>query len=137
MNGIIPTLLKKYRDLLLYGIFGATSAGLDFFVFTLLVNYFGIHYITANCISIFAGIATSFTLNRNYNFKVKDNPSRRFAIFLSIGLCGLLLSNAILFLCVEILHVGNLLSKLLSIVVVSLLQFLANKYITFKTHLYE
>lgn len=132
MKRIITSLYRRYRNLLLYGIIGACSAGLDFLVFTLLVNYAGLHYIVANCISIFTGISTSFVLNRNYNFKVKDDTHRRFSLFLAIGLGGLLLSNLILYLCVEQGGLGSLPSKLLAIVVVSLLQFLANKYITFK-----
>ena len=89
-------------------------------------------YLIANCISVLAGISTSFVLNRNYNFKVKDNTKRRFGIFLCVGFSGLMLSNLILYTCINTFGMNTIVSKLLSIVLVVFFQFLVNKYLTFK-----
>lgn len=121
----------KFRQLILYGIIGSFSAFLDFLVYTALISI-GLFYIQANCISVLVGIGTSFLLNRHFNFKVKDAVLRRFVIFLVIGIAGLMLSNLILYSCIEWLDWDKLLSKLLSIVLVALFQFILNKYITFK-----
>lgn len=128
----IKKILYKFRHLILYGIIGSFSSGLDFLIYTLLVQIAGLQYIVANCISVLGGITTSFILNRNYNFKVKDHAKRRFSIFLTVGLCGLLMSNIILYLCIDVWSMDKLISKLLSIVLVVLFQFLINKYFTFK-----
>ena len=85
---MLKKIYKKFRNLILYGIIGCCSSTLDFLLYSLFVSVFGWHYILSNCISVLAGITTSFTLNRNYNFKVKDKTRQRFAVFLSIGLCG-------------------------------------------------
>ena len=122
----------RFRHLILYGIIGSFSSGLDFLIYTLLVQIIGLQYLVANCISVVAGISTSFYLNRNYNFKVKDHTKRRFSIFLTVGLCGLVMSNLILYLCIDNLGMDKLISKLLSIVMVVFFQFLVNKYLTFK-----
>ena len=132
MKQIINTLFNKFRHLILYGIIGSFSSSLDFLIYTLLVQVIGIQYLVSNCISVLGGITTSFILNRNYNFKVKDHAKRRFSIFLTVGLCGLLMSNMILYLCIEVWSMDKLISKLLSIVLVVLFQFLINKYFTFK-----
>ena len=131
-NSIIQRFYKKFRDLILYGIIGSCSSGLDFLLYTLFVTVFGWHYILSNCISVLGGIITSFTLNRNYNFKVKDKTKRRFSIFLTVGLCGMLLSSLILWVCISQLSMNKILSKLLSIVLVVVVQFLINKYVMFK-----
>lgn len=128
---MIAKLFRRFRHLVLYGIIGSCSSGLDFCIYTLLVRVLGIHYLLANCVSVLAGIVTSFTLNRSFNFKVKDHAKRRFAIFLTVGLCGMLLSNLILYVLIDVLEVNELFSKLMSIACVVFLQFLANKYITF------
>lgn len=94
-------------------------------------------YLPANCISVLGGISTSFYLNRNYNFKVKDHAARRFSVFLIVGLCGLMLSNLILYYCIERMSMNKIVSKLLSIVLVVLFQFLLNKYLTFKPSHHE
>ena len=124
--------LHRFRTLILYGIIGSFSSFLDFIIYTLLTGYVGLFYITANCISVLMGITTSFTLNRKYNFKVKDKTGKRFLIFLTVGLCGLLMSNLILYVCIAHLQYNTTLSKVLSIILVVFMQFLINKYITFK-----
>ena len=134
---MLKKLYCRFRHLILYGIIGSFSSSIDFAIFTLLVQIVGFHYLVANSISILVGITTSFFLNRNYNFKVKDNVKGRFLIFLSVGLCGLMLSNFSLYVFVSTFDMNKLLSKLLSIVLVVFFQFLINKYVTFKPSRYE
>lgn len=132
MQSLFHRLYHKFDHLILYGIIGSFSSGLDFFIYTLLVQVIGLQYIISNCISVLGGITTSFILNRNYNFKVKDKTKLRFSIFLTVGLCGLLFSNIILYICIDIMCIDKIISKLLSIFLVVFFQFLANKFVTFK-----
>lgn len=132
MQSLILKFYHKFDHLILYGIIGSFSSGLDFLIYTLLVQIVGLQYIISNCISVLGGITTSFILNRNYNFKVKDKTKLRFSIFLTVGLCGLLLSNLILYICIDIVCLDKIISKLLSIFLVVFFQFLANKFVTFK-----
>lgn len=132
LKEIIKSLFTKFHDLILYGIIGCLSSGLDFCVYTFLVRVIGMNYLVANCISVVVGITTSFTLNRKYNFKVTDRTFRRFAMFFIVGICGMLLSNLILYICIDKLMLDSIISKLLSIVLVVFIQFLINKFITFK-----
>lgn len=122
---------NKYRNFILYGIIGALSASLDFGVYTLFC-FLNINYLVANIIGIHCGIFTSFLLNRYYNFKVKDKVFLRFLSFYSIGLIGLALSTGMLFLMVDTWNWNAIYSKLITIVVVAIIQFLLNKLITFK-----
>lgn len=125
-------LLEKFRDLILYGIIGSFTSFLDFCIFTILSKYVGVYYLIANCISVLVGITTSFALNRAYNFKVKDKTKRRFLLFLTVGLCGLCLSNMILWVGIDKLQYNETFTKLASIVLVVGFQFLLNKFVTFK-----
>ena len=129
---MLSRLYQRFRNLILYGIIGSFTSALDSAVFTLLSKYIGIHYIVANCISVLIGISTSFALNRSINFKVKDKTGKRFLIFLTVGLCGLLLSNVILYVGIDMLSGDELIVKLASIVLVVGFQFILNKFITFK-----
>lgn len=137
MTDIINYLNNRFRHLILYGIIGSFSAGLDFLFYTIMVQLVGLHYLVANCMSVIVGISTSFMMNRNYNFKVKDKVRLRFTIFLIVGLCGLTLSNLLLYVFISSIGMDKLVSKLLSIVLVVFFQFLVNKYITFKPCIHE
>lgn len=128
-----PTFYGKFRNLILYGIIGACTATLDFLIFTGLTRYTAIYYLVANVISCSTGLLCSFLLNRKYNFKVTDHTVRRMVIFFAVGIFGLFLSSVILRFCIDNLHLGELISKLLSIVFVVIIQFILNKYISFRT----
>lgn len=130
---MITRFYRKFRNLILYGIIGSCTSTLDFLFFMFLSKFLGIYYLVANCISVLVGITISFILNRLYNFKVKTKTKKRFAIFLTVGLCGLCLSNFILWICIDFLEFEKLLSKLASIVLVVICQYLFNKYVTFRT----
>lgn len=131
---LIKILYFKFRNLILYGIIGSFTSFIDFCVFTVLSNYVGIYYLVSNCISVLVGITTSFLLNRAYNFKVKDHTKRRFVSFLSVGLCGLVLSNLILYIGIDLLNLNDIIVKLASIVLVVGFQFILNKFVTFRVN---
>lgn len=57
---------------------------------------------------------------------------RRMIIFFSVGIFGLFLSSFILHICVDDFQLNELLSKVLSIVIVVIIQFLLNKYVSFR-----
>lgn len=120
------------RQLLLYGLIGCLSAGIDFICFNILTVYAGVYYIIANCLSVLVGIVVSFTLNRTFNFRVSDKIAQRFGLFFCIGMLGLVLSNAILWVGVELCHLTEMISKIASILIVAFIQFIFNKFITFK-----
>jgi putative flippase GtrA len=128
----IKGLYQSFRQFILYGIIGGISAGLDFVVFTLLCKE-GLNYQFANIISIHCGITCSFILNRHFNFKIKDKTLQRFLSFYIIGFIGLSISAGLLYLLVSLNQWNEINAKLLSIVIVAIVQFLLNKFITFRT----
>ena len=129
---MLKKLYNRFRNLFLYGIIGGFCAALDFGVYTLLCYFDIMPYLWANVISIHVGIFTSFLLNRSINFRVRDNVAARFLSFYVVGLTGLGISELMLYLMVTVGGWNEVLCKLISIVVVALVQFLLNKYITFK-----
>ena len=123
--------LKNERQLLQYALIGVTGVTCDLLSFILLTKYLLLPYLLANAVSVSLGIANNFFLNAFYNFKVKDRLMVRFLRFYSIGLFGLALSSGLLFLLVQVLAAGQLAAKLLTAVMVALVQFYLNKTITF------
>lgn len=129
---MIKQLYFRFRNLILYGVIGGFCAALDFGVYTGLCYWNIMPYLIANIISIHVGIFTSFVLNRSFNFKVKDKVKTRFLSFYTVGLVGLGISEGMLYLMVTKEGWNEIACKLVSIVVVALIQFLLNKYITFR-----
>lgn len=119
------------RQILLYGIIGGTSAALDFLIFLLLGTYLHINEHIANIISTHCGIALSFVLNSRYNFKKTDKLARRALTFYLTGICGLLISSGLLILG-NALEIPVNLTKLFSIFFAAVVQFVINKFVTFR-----
>lgn len=132
MKNKIILLFYRFRNIILYGIIGGFCAALDFGIYSLLCHFNVLPYLWANVISTHVGIFTSFFLNRSLNFKVKDKTPQRFLSFYIVGLTGLGMSSFMLWLMVDKAGWNELICKLITILFVSLMQFLLNKYITFK-----
>jgi len=126
------TLLLKNKQLIKYGIIGCFCAGLDFCVFWLLTHTTEISYLYANAISVHCGIFASFFLNRQFTFQVKNKTFLRFLSFYMIGLIGLAISSGMLIFLIEKIDLNELVSKVITVIVVALMQFLLNKYISFR-----
>lgn len=124
--------IEKYRQLVTYMVIGLFSAGIDYLAYSILVDTFGIRYFIANIFSVHCGILSSFILNRQFNFKVKDNPIVRFISFYLVGLLGLVISSGLLILLVEAARLDKSIAKVISIIFVAMIQFVLNKTITFR-----
>lgn len=132
MIELIKKLYKKFRNLILYGIIGSSSALLDFLIFTLLTEVFGVYYLVANCISVTCGLTNSFILNRKYNFKVTDKTLKRAIMFFAVGYCGLALNSTLLYVFINFAHFATPVAKLCAMAIEVLLQFLVNSFVTFR-----
>ena len=115
-----------------YGIIGGICAGLDYFLSILIHDSLGISEFIANFIGVNSGIALSFILNTFLNFKQTDDIWRKALSFFGIGYFGLALSTGIIALC-KVFDMDFRISKLISVVVVALIQFVLNKLITYRT----
>lgn len=128
----LAIIYQRSRNLILYGIIGGFCSALDFVIYTLLCHFDVLPYLWANVISVHIGIFTSFVLNRQLNFKIKDKIPQRFISFYLVGLTGLGISSLMLYLMVDYAHWNEIVCKLITIVIVALVQYFLNKYITFK-----
>lgn len=132
ISKVLRDIFARFRNLILYGIIGSLASLLDFLMFSCLTLWTHTHYLAANAISCTIGILCSFLLNRKYNFKVMDHVVRRMVSFFSVGVVGLILSSVALHVFIERLRMGETVSKGVSIVVVALIQFCLNKYVSFR-----
>ncbi|MDR1442674.1 MAG: GtrA family protein [Bifidobacteriaceae bacterium] len=119
------------RQVIVYGIFGATAAAIDYCAFIVLHDL-GLNLFVANVISVNIGIAVSFTCNAFFNFRRTDKLARRALVFFGVGWSGLVLSTLILLLGVNLMGLHPNWVKAGSIIVVAAYQFTINKLVTFR-----
>jgi len=120
------------RNVALYGVIGAFSAGLDTGLFYVLHVRFGWVDLVANILTVMVGITVSFTLNRRFNFKVFARTARRYATFFGVGLIGLGLSEVILVVGRLLGAEDSMVVKIVSVFIVAAVQFVLNKTVSFR-----
>ena len=128
-NNVKNTLFKQ---LLSYGIIGCISSGTDAILFALFVYSLHTPELTVNVFTVCVGITISFFLNRKFTFKLKDHTSRRYMRFFAVGICGLLLSELIIW-AGSAANIETVMTKLASIIIVAIFQFILNKTVSFRT----
>ena len=129
---VICALYTRYRQLFWYCVIGCSGAALDFVVFYLLVNFASYHHQLANFISISCGIVNNFMLNYFFNFKSGNRIWLRLLSFYAVGMVGWALSAAMLYILVDKLALLPVVAKLLTIFVVTIVQYVLNKSLSFR-----
>lgn len=117
---------------LLYIVFAGIATIVDFAVLTLLVEAFGVHYLSSAAVSYLCGMITNFSLNKVFNFKNKSKQViGQFGLFVFVALVGLVLNQLILYLLVESLNAHYLAAKVVSVAIVMFWSFIGHKKLTF------
>ncbi|MFV0329499.1 MAG: GtrA family protein [Dysgonomonas sp.] len=157
MKQKINDLIKsdEIKQLVKYGMVGVVGLVIDMGVYYLLVNKYSVHYpfsshlsnlldgkmsvgmldiLISNIISSTLAVINNFILNSYFTFKVTDNKLRRFASFAGIAIFGMIISSMLLTLFIGIMKMDDMLAKAFAICIVAAIQFLINKFFTFKEH---
>jgi len=124
--------IKLSRNFVLYAVIGLSGVTIDVVVFIILNSFFHVDKMVATFISITLAITNNFLLNTYTNFKTKDRLLGRYARFYLVGLSGVLLTDGILYLFVDVLGFNTTLVKIGSLFPVLLLQYSLNKQWAFK-----
>lgn len=115
-----------------FGIVGVSNTLLSFAVYTLLLKAFGVWYLAASGIGFAVGATNGFLWNRRWTFSghVGDalTPVRWFVVQGS----GLLVNLGLVYLFVDGLGLGELVGQAVTIAIVTLLTFFANRSWTFR-----
>lgn len=149
---------QGYKEFVKYGIVGVIGLIIDMGVYYLLVDVFHTAYpaselfgkllswfgvagatdtqladiLISSIISSSLAVINNFILNSYFTFKVKDKKLKRFVNFASIAIVGMVVSTILLTVMINYMSMNKLLAKAVSIFIVATLQFMVNKYFTFK-----
>lgn len=118
-------------NLLVYGIFGVCGALIEYSFFYLLTQYKIVEKVElANIIAALVGFIFTFSMNTFLNFKKKDKLFRRLLSYGSVCVCGIAFSTLMIYLLKPFANLYLL--KLGLMIIVSIMQFILNKFITYR-----
>ncbi len=121
------------RELMLYGLASALALGLDYGVL-LGLTALGVNYLVASGTGFTSGIAVTYLLSISVVFRHRPIADRRreFVGFIGVGLAGLILTQGLMALWVEVLHMTPGVAKIPTAGIVFLFNFTVRRALLFK-----
>lgn len=118
-----------------YGIVGGISFVVDWGTLMVLTEACGVHYMVSAAIAFVLGLVCNYLLSTRWVFGQSRIGNRwaEFAAFAVIGVIGLLLNELIIYLCTGIAGWHYLAGKVVSTVIVFFWNFLARRFLIFKS----
>lgn len=127
----------EFIQFIKFGIVGLSNTFISYFSY-LIFYKLGCHYLIASVLSFVVSVTNSFYWNNKYVFK-EDSEEERSLIktyiktFVAYSSTGLVLSNVLLFIWVQIFRISEVIAPLINLVVTIPVNFIINKYWAFRT----
>ncbi len=132
----IKTLIRKYWDVLAYLIFGVLTTLVNYIVYLPLLNVAGLSAALSNLIAWAAAVAFAYLTNKPFVFKSHDWSLQtvvpELTKFVSCRVASGAMETGILLVTVDLLHWNGNLWKLLTSVLVVVLNYIFSKLIVFR-----
>lgn len=118
-----------------YFVAGLVALGVDFSLYIVLTELAGWHYLVSATAAFCAGLGTVYLFSILWVFRERRiaHGAHEFALFAVIGIAGLALTTAVIFVFTEIAGLDYRLSKIVSAALVFLFNFGCRKYFLFHT----
>ena len=135
MTDKIKALFIKYREVILYLIFGVLTTLVSFGAYYALL-WCGVHYIAAQIISWAAAVAFAFVTNKLYVFNDRDTRGdtlfRQIWQFVSVRIASGVLETVLLWLMVDVLLIGEGIAKIPVADITVVVNYIASKLFVFR-----
>ncbi len=133
---MLKKLFVKYKELILYAIFGGGATLINIVCFKLFDDALNTSYIVANVLAWLAAFIFAFITNKLWVFESKDCKSKK-AIkemleFLIARLVTLVIDTFLMWLFIQVLIWNKLFAKIIVNVIVIIINYVASKFWIFK-----
>ena len=132
----IKVLLKKYKFIILYGIFGVLTTLINIVSYSLFYSVFGVSNVISNIIAWVLSVLFAFITNKLWVFESKSFEFKLFMAELgNFTLCRLatgVLDLGIMFVGVDLLKGPAIILKVVSNIIVIILNYVMSKVFVFK-----
>ncbi len=117
-----------------YFFVGGFAFVVDFGLLYILTEYAGLHYLLSATLSFISGLLVNYIISCIWVFSTSKFKNRlvEFLFFAAIGVVGLLLNDALIWLFTDCIGTHYMFSKIVAAAIVYLWNFFARKYLVFK-----
>lgn len=125
--------MELKRELISYVIFGVLTTIVNIAVYFFFARICGINYLIANIIAWVVSVLFAYITNRIWVFESKNTKIlKEVSLFFSGRLFSGIADTALMYLFIDILMIGDFISKIVIQVIVVILNYVISKVIVFK-----
>ena len=126
-------MIKIDRELILYVVFGAFTFFVNVITYFLFEEVLGVNYLISNVIAWFFSVLFAYITNRIWVFESKSpDILKEMALFFGGRIFSGAVDTGLMYLFIDILAIGDLISKIVVQVIVIILNYIFSKLIVFK-----
>ena len=133
---LLKKMLIKYRSLIAYGVFGVLTTLVNIVTYHLSYYRFGLNNTFSNIIAWVLAVAFAYFTNKIWVFESKSWKwsvlKREVPAFVSCRLATGILDIVIMYICVDLMQWHAMLMKILSNILVIVLNYVFSKLVIFK-----
>ena len=134
--GKIKALASRYRDIIVYLVFGVLTTAVNYIVYLPCYNVLGLSGSASNAIAWVGAVAFAYLTNKPFVFRSHDWSAKtvvpELTKFVGCRVGSGVLETAIIFLTVDLLGWNGNVMKLLTSVLVVVLNYIGSKLLVFK-----
>ena len=121
------------KELIMYFIFGVLTTVVNFVVYLLFARFLNVNYLISNVLAWFFSVLFAYVTNRIWVFESKSsNILKEMSLFFGGRIFSGVVDTALMYLLIDILAVGDVISKIIIQVIVVILNYVISKIIVFK-----
>lgn len=128
-------LLKKYKELLLYGVFGVLTTLVNIIIYYVCTKVLSVDYMISNMIAWLLSVIFAYITNKIFVFDSKNleinHIIKEITAFFGARLLSGALDMAIMFLAVDLLLIDDFVMKIVTNIIVIILNYFLSKYWVF------
>lgn len=132
----IKKLLLNYKEQILYIIFGVLTTVLNFLVYIIFTRVFEANFLISNAVAWLLAVIFAFITNKIYVFNSTDYNIKfiikEFSEFTISRIFTGLLDIGLLYLFVSIIHMNDLISKIIIGIIITILNYVISKMYVFR-----
>lgn len=129
-------LIKKYKSLIMYAIFGVLTTLINLVCYEMLYNHLNVSNVVSNIIAWIVAVAFAYITNKIWVFESKSLKMNvilpEIWKFISCRLATGVLDLIIMYIGVDILNGPSTILKIVSNIIVIVLNYIASKLVIFK-----
>lgn len=123
---------RKYKEIILYLIFGALTTLINVIVFYLFNDLIKIDYKISNVIAWITSVIFAFITNKLVVFESKNNIGKEITSFFIARIVSLVADMIMMIIMIDIMKFTSIIAKIISNVVVVIINYIFSKFIIFR-----